>query len=66
MVESGDGDLCVGGRAGGVDDADEGERVLQHDRDDGGQLQTVGLEHELQQVPESEGAEGLLVFSEFV
>ena len=48
VVESGDGDLGVGGGPRRVDDADEGERVLQHHRDDGGQLQAVGLQHQLQ------------------
>ena len=51
VVEPGDGDLGVGGGPRRVDDADEGERVLQHHRDDRGQLQAVGLQHQLQQVP---------------
>ena len=51
VVEPGDGDLGVGGGPRRVDDADEGERVLQHHRDDRGQLQAVGLQHQLQKVP---------------
>ena len=52
VVEPGDGDLGVGGGPRRVDDADKGERVLQHHRDDRGQLQAVGFQHQLQKVPE--------------
>ena len=61
VVEPGDGDLGVGGGPRRVDDADEGERVLQHHRDDRGQLKAVGLQHQLQQVPEMYRGDGVTV-----